>query len=274
MPEQQRIALLIDCDNTSYQFIEGVLEELAKYGAINLRHAYGDWHSPQLNGWRSVIQTHAIKPMQQEAYTKGKNATDIAMVIEAMEILYKKHIDAFALMSSDADFTPLVFTMRENGLPVYGFGQKKTPTPFVNACTRFIYIENLQPQTQEDDNNETHNGEIQGIATDLTAYAKNKPIQRVGGNQLKMNTALIRLLRTAIEHTEGDDGWANFGQVGSYISNHSSFSSINYGYAKLGDIVKAIDIFETKTENSSLYVQDKRTAKVAKKKVTKKTVVG
>ncbi len=139
MSEPKRIALLIDCDNVSHNSIEGVLDELAKYGMVNVRHAHGDWNSSSLSGWIDRLHPNAIRPMQQFAYTKGKNATDSAMIIDAMDLLYSKNVDAFALMTSDSDFTPLVLRILESGLPVYGFGEKKTPKPFVDACSPFIY---------------------------------------------------------------------------------------------------------------------------------------
>lgn len=149
MSERKRIALLIDCDNVSHNSIEGVLEELAKYGMVNVRHAHGDWKSPSLSGWIDRLHPHAIRPMQQFAYTKGKNATDSAMIIDAMDLLYSNSVDAFALMTSDSDFTPLVLRILESGLPVYGFGEKKTPQPFVDACSPFIYTENLVVEQEE-----------------------------------------------------------------------------------------------------------------------------
>jgi len=146
--ESKRIALLIDCDNVSHNSIEGVLEELAKYGMVNVRHAHGDWNNPSLSGWIDRLHPHAIRPMQQFAYTKGKNATDSAMIIDAMDLLYSKNVDAFALMTSDSDFTPLVLRILESGLPVYGFGEKKTPKPFVDACSPFIYTENFASEDE------------------------------------------------------------------------------------------------------------------------------
>jgi len=206
MPEPKRIALLIDCDNVSHNSIEGVLEELAKYGMVNVRHAHGDWNSPSLSGWVDRLHPHAIRPMQQFAYTKGKNATDSAMIIDAMDLLYSKNIDAFALMTSDSDFTPLVLRILESGLPVYGFGEKKTPKPFVDACSPFIYTENLVVEADEKPN--------------AVATRKAK-----GRNKLRGDTSLVKLIRTAIEQTSEDDGWAHMSKVGHYISNNSSFSA-------------------------------------------------
>lgn len=241
MLEGKRIALLIDCDNASHQSIEGVLEELAKYGMVNVRHAHGDWNSPSLSGWIGRLHPHAIRPMQQFAYTKGKNATDSAMVIDAMDLLYSKSIDAFALMTSDSDFTPLVLRILESGLPVYGFGEKKTPKPFVDACSPFIYTENLV--LEEDDKSKSHS----------------KP-EKQSRSKLRGDTSLIRLLRTAVEQTSEDDSWADMGSVGHYISNNSSFSAINYGYKKLSDLIKATELFEIemRKDGSAMYVKDSR----------------
>tara|TARA_R110002111_G_scaffold23424_3_gene52717 strand:- start:240 stop:968 length:729 start_codon:yes stop_codon:yes gene_type:complete len=237
--EARKIALLIDCDNVSHTAIEGVLEELAKHGTVNVRHAHGDWKSPSLSGWADKLHPHAIRPMQQFAYTKGKNATDSAMIIDAMDLLYSGNIDAFALMTSDSDFTPLVLRILESGFPVYGFGEKKTPLPFVDSCSPFIYIENLVASAEDDE----------GKSANPARNSKSK---------LRQDTALVRLLRTAVEQTSGDDGWAHMGQVASYISNNnSSFSSINYGYKKISDLVKATDLFKIEMRNgTAMYIRD------------------
>ncbi len=242
MKNSVRIALLIDCDNVSSKSIEGVLEELANYGAVNVRHAHGDWNSPLLSGWREKLHPNAIRPIQQFAYTTGKNATDSAMIIDAMDLLYSGNVDAFALMTSDSDFTPLVMRLRENGLPVYGFGEEKTPLPFVLACSQFIYTEKLQEQRVED-----------------KAEGSPGPVRKTR-NELKGDTALVRLLRTAVEQTSEDDGWSHFGNVGKYISNNSSFSPVNYGYKKWGPLVREIGLFdiEMRNENTSMYVRDAR----------------
>ena len=241
MQSTKRIALLIDCDNVPPNAIEGVLEELAKYGVVNVRHAHGDWKSPSLSGWEQQLHPHAIRPMQQFAYTKGKNATDSAMIIDAMDLLHSSNVDAFALMTSDSDFTPLVLRILESGLPVYGFGGKKTPKPFVDACSPFIFIENLVSAE--------HEGKENG-----------SPAKKKGKAQLRQNTTLVKLLRTAAEQAAGDDGWASMSLVGSYISNNnSSFSSINYGYKKLSDLVKATELFNLEMRNGNhMYIKDAR----------------
>jgi uncharacterized protein (TIGR00288 family) len=151
MNSNYKIALLIDCDNVSHRSIEGVLQELAKFGAVNVRHAHGNWNGPQLGGWIEKLHANAIRPVQQFAYTTGKNATDASMIIDAMDLLYSGNVDAFALMTSDSDFTPLVMRILEQGLPVFGFGEGKTPMPFVSACSQFIYTENLREDSEEQD---------------------------------------------------------------------------------------------------------------------------
>lgn len=240
MPETKKIALLIDCDNVSHNSIEGVLAELAKYGMVNVRHAHGDWNSTPLSGWVTKLHPNAIRPMQQFAYTKGKNATDSAMIIDAMDLLHSKTVDAFALMTSDSDFTPLVLRILESGMPVYGFGEKKTPQPFVDSCSLFVFTENLLLELEEK-------------TSEPSQIKKSK-------NELRKDTVLVKLLRTAAEQTSDDDGWSQMGRVGQYISNNSSFSSINYGYKKLGDLVRASELFDVEMRNggSAMYIKDNR----------------
>lgn len=241
MSATRKIALLIDCDNVSHNSIEGVLEELAKYGMVNVRHAHGDWNNPSLSGWRDKLHPNAIRPMQQFAYTKGKNATDSAMIIDAMDLLHSKTVDAFALMTSDSDFTPLVLRILESGMPVYGFGSQKTPKPFVDACSPFIFTENLVLEKEE---------------------KSDAPVQlgKKSKNELRGDTGLVKLLRTAAEQTSEDDGWADLGKVAHYISNNSSFSSINYGYKKLGDLIRASELFniEMRRDGKAMYIKNKQ----------------
>lgn len=233
--------LIVDCDNVSSSSIEGVLEELAKYGTVNVRHAHGDWKSTHLTGWIEKLHPHAIRPVQQFAYTTGKNATDSAMIIDAMDLLYSNTVDAYALMTSDSDFTPLVMRILESGMPVYGFGQKKTPLPFVHACSQFIYTENLQAESEDQSGN---------------AVAVTKRSRK----EIRGDAALVKLLRTSVEQTSEDDGWAHLSKVGSYISNNSSFSPVNYGYKKLSDLIKASELFEVEVRNGnkSIYIKDAR----------------
>jgi uncharacterized protein (TIGR00288 family) len=239
--QEARIALLIDCDNANAKAIEGILGELAKYGVTNIRRAYGDWKSPHLNRWEDKLHEFAIKPIQQFSYTRGKNATDIAMIIDAMDLLYSHKLDAFALVTSDSDFTPLVMRILTQGLKVYGFGEQKTPNPFVKACSRFIYTENLEvselPDTPEQED-----------------VLKNKKTRK----ELRGDTALVKLLRQAVDETSEEDGSSNLSKVGHYISNNSSFSPLNYGYKKLIDLLKASELFEIKRQGSIYYLKDPR----------------
>ncbi|WP_397452101.1 NYN domain-containing protein [Pseudomonas sp. NA-150] len=246
--QQKRIALLIDCDNVSHCAVEGVLEELAKYGMVNVRHAHGDWKSEHLSGWVDRLHPFAIRPMQQFAYTKGKNATDAAMIIDAMDLLYSKNIDAFALMTSDSDFTPLVLRLQESGFPVYGFGETKTPSPFVSACTSFIYVENLRSTRGED------KGEDKFVAADQP--------KKKGRNELRSDTTLVRLLRNAVEQTASDDGWSHLSHVSEYIRNNSSFSVVNYGFKKLGDLIRASELFDIdmRFEGTAMFIRTIRKA--------------
>lgn len=243
MADKLRIALLIDCDNVSYKSIEGVLAVLAKYGQVNVRHAHGDWNSPHIKGWIDKLQPNAIRPMQQFAYTKQKNATDSAMIIDAMDLLYSGNVDAFALMTSDCDFTPLVMRIRESGMRVYGFGADKTPAAFVDSCSQFIFIEKLAEAEKEE-------GEERAGA---------QPNTRVSGREMRMKSGLVRLLRNAVQETSDESGWADLSNVGQYISNNSSFSPINYGYAKLGDLVREIELFncEVRDKGTQLWVKCK-----------------
>lgn len=240
MVQENKIALLIDCDNVSHKSIEGVIDELSKYGKVNVRHAYGNWKSDNMKGWEEKLHPHAIKPIQQFAYTTGKNATDAAMIIDAMDLLYTQKLDAFALMTSDSDFTPLVMRILANGVTVYGFGEKKTPAAFVKACSQFIYTENLEPSEDEEEK------------------VRDKGSSKKSRSELKQDAALVKLLRTAVEQDAGEDGWSNLGRVGQYISNKTSFSPINYGYKKLGDLIRACDLFEIQMrhDNSVMYIRD------------------
>lgn len=234
---QKRIALLIDCDNVSHSAIEGVLEELAKYGMVNVRHAHGDWKSDGLSGWVERLHPFAIRPMQQFAYTKGKNATDAAMIIDAMDLLYSKNIDAFALMTSDSDFTPLALRLQESGFPVYGFGEKKTPSAFVHACTSFIYVENLVRAADDDK-----------VSQDEQPRKKSR-------NELRCDTSLVRLLRNAADQTAGDDGWSLLSRASDYIHNNSSFSVVNYGYQKLGDLIRTSELFDVEMRGTAMVIR-------------------
>jgi uncharacterized LabA/DUF88 family protein len=250
-----KIGLLIDADNAPAVKIDLILSELAKYGMVNIRRAYGNWKSPSLQSWENVLHEYAIRPIQQFDYTKGKNATDMALVIEAMDLLYTQKLDAFGIVSSDCDFTPLVMRILTSGHRVYGFGEKKTPAPFAKACSKFTYLEALG-SAEEFEAADTKAATLNVIATVPTASTT----IRKTANELKGDTRLILLLRNAIDATAGDDGWAPLGGVGHHISNQASFDSRNYGYSKLSDLFAACDLFETNRRNGHIYVRDKKTS--------------
>lgn len=243
MKDKEKIALFIDADNAPAAKIDIVLSELAKFGVVTIRKAYGNWKSPRLKGWEDVLHEYAIQPIQQFDLTKGKNASDMALIIDAMDILYTKDIDVICLVSSDCDFTPLVTRTLADGKLVIGFGERKTPLAFVNSCSKFLYFDN-----------EIKNVEIEGI--EEIKMTSNKLVKT-----LNRDTKLINLLRQAIDAVENDDGWSMLGHIGTHISNHTSFDQQNYGYKKLGDLFAAIDLFEIKqTHGSVLWVRDKKKA--------------
>jgi uncharacterized LabA/DUF88 family protein len=244
-----KLAVLIDADNTRPGITDGLLAEVAKYGTATVKRAYGDWTGTQLRGWKDQLLSQSIQPIQQFAYTTGKNATDAAMVIDAMDLLYSGRFDGFCLVSSDSDFTRLAARIRESGLTVYGFGERKTPKPFVAACDKFIYIENL---TYDHDD---------AAPADVAL----KPTPRVSAAQLKRDAGLVNMLRNAVEAASDDDGWAVLASVGHIVTQQRpDFDSRNYGYAKLSDLMAATTLFETERRSpgdgkaSIIYVQDKR----------------
>jgi len=259
MADQSNIAMLIDADNSPASRIEEVLDELAKYGVINIRRAYGNWKSPSLKGWEAVLHDYAIRPIQQFAYSKGKNATDMAMCVDAMDLLYSNALDGICLVSSDADFTPLVMRIRANGLIVIGFGEKKTPTPFVNACSKFLYLETLadiEPGDSSIATSSESSGDSQAKA--VAPPPPVTPSPRQDGKILRGDTRLTNLLRKAVEAAADDDGWAALGGVGSHIAKQASFDPRNYGYAKLKDLFVAVGLFDMREVNKAVYVRDKK----------------
>ena len=230
-----RLAVLIDADNAQASITEALLAEVAKYGTAHVKRAYGDWTSTNLKGWKDQLLSQSIQPIQQFAYTRGKNSTDAAMVIDAMDLLYSGRFDGFCLVSSDSDFTRLAARLRESGLTVYGFGERKTPTPFVAACDKFIYIENLRRPEQDDGSPE------------VLPTAAGRPTAA----QLKADTALVSQLRHAIEAASGDDGWAALAYMGQILTNRSpDFDSRTWGYSKLSDLVTATKLFDVESRGS------------------------
>jgi uncharacterized LabA/DUF88 family protein len=258
MPSENtaRLAVLIDADNAQPSITEGLLAEVAKFGTAHVKRAYGDWTSTNLKGWKDHLLAQSIQPIQQFAYTKGKNSTDAAMVIDAMDLLYSGRFDGFCIVSSDSDFTRLAARLRESGLTVYGFGERKTPKPFVAACDKFIYIENLR--FAED-------GAAPG------AEAKPARSAPATATQLKADTALVSLLRNAIEGASDDDGWAPLSSIGNIITNqHPDFDSRSYGYGKLSDLIKETTLFMIERRSPGdgkqavVYAREKRRQPVRK----------
>ncbi|QSX36734.1 NYN domain-containing protein [Shewanella sedimentimangrovi] len=275
MRDKEKIAVFIDADNAPAKKFDVVLAELAKHGVISIRKAYGNWKSPGLKQWEDILHEYAIQPIQQFDLTKGKNATDIALVIDAMDILYTKDIDIICLISSDCDFTPLVTRALADGKTVFGFGERKAPSAFVNSCSRFLYLDAEPVSVSEPEEidaipDTTLQAEPAVVPTaqdspTKAAQAQPKPAAQQKCN-LKSDTKLINLLRQAIEATEEGHGWAQLGAIGSHISNQSSFDQRNYGFKKLVDLFAAIDLFEIRKPNKTLVlVRDiKRTKKNGK----------
>jgi len=244
-----RLAVLIDADNAQPAIVDALLAEIAKYGTAHVKRAYGDWTTGTLRGWKDQLLAQSIQPIQQFAYTRGKNATDAAMVIDAMDLLYSGRFDGFCIVSSDSDFTRLAARIRESGLTVYGFGERKTPKPFVAACDKFIYIENLSYAE----------GAVEPAGEPRAQTA------RASAAQLKADNALVSRLRNAIEAASDDDGWAQLASVGQIITNQSpDFDSRTYGYAKLSDLMAATTLFELERrspgegKSTVIYAKDKR----------------
>lgn len=246
MPDESSpiLSVLIDADNAQPSIIEALLAEVAKYGTANVKRIYGDWTSTKLRGWKEHLLQHSIQPIQQFGYTTGKNATDSAMIIDAMDLLYSGRFDGFCIVSSDSDFTKLAARIRESGLTVYGFGEKKTPDPFVAACDKFIYTEVLRDEEETDPEDS---------------------FQRMSTNELKQDTKLVNLMRNATEASSDESDWAHLGQVGSYIAKQSpEFDPRNYGYRKLGELVNAMRLFEIEERSTgqgrskAIYIKDKR----------------
>jgi uncharacterized LabA/DUF88 family protein len=250
-----RIALLIDADNSPAAKIDHILNELSTFGETSIRRAYGNWKKQGLRGWEEVLHEHAIRPMQQFDYSKGKNASDMAMVIDALDILYSDRPEAFGIVSSDADFTPLVMYLRAKGTAVYGFGEQKTPEPFVNACSRFLFLDKLGVDAAGG-SNDGDGGRDDGAAAPL----------RIPTAKLKQDAKLVTLLRNAVEAAKGENGWARVGAVGQQINNQASFDPRNYGYATITKLLKATELFQLDKEGTSeVSVRDIRQARSAPK---------
>jgi len=244
MQKDIKIAVLIDADNVPSQPIKEMMEEIAKYGNPTIKRIYGDWTKPQLAKWKNVLLQNAINPIQQYSYTTGKNATDSAMIIDAMDILYSEKVDGFCLVSSDSDFTKLATRLREAGMLVLGIGEKKTPDPFIVAFDKFIYVEILQKE-------ESYQPEIKG------KEQKRPQVDRI-------NTKLIRLIQNTVSDLADDDGWAFMGDVGNLLQKKQpNFDARNYGFQKLTPMISSINAFEIEERESQkgrhklIYVRNK-----------------
>jgi len=259
--ETKRFALLIDADNAQAKAIDAILTEAARYGDATSRRCYGDWTNTQLGSWKIVLNKHAIQPMQQFAYTTGKNATDSALIIDAMDLLYTGKFNGFFLVSSDSDFTKLATRLREAGLEVIGIGRRSTPEAFRAACNKFIFTETIMDDENPADEIKINAKQAESNVSHLQATNdKDAPKANITNPSLDGN--LKKLINEAVESASEDDGWANLGGVGSYITRvDSSFDSRNYGFAKLGKLIRSLDYIEVQQKNidsgSNTYIRVK-----------------
>ncbi|MDY7395267.1 NYN domain-containing protein [Aureibaculum sp. 2210JD6-5] len=242
MIKDTKLAVLIDGDNIPSKYIKEMMEEITKYGTPTIKRIYGDWTKPHLSKWKNVLLENAINPIQQYGYTTGKNATDSAMIIDAMDILYSKNIDGFCLVSSDSDFTKLATRLRESGMQVIGIGEKKTPDPFIVACDKFIYLEILETYTEKQS-------------------GKNEPKKP---SLDKITPQTIRLLKQSVSDAADEDGWAFLGDVGSLIiKKQPNFDARNFGFEKLTPLFNSLSQFEIEQRDQGnkrfklIYVRNK-----------------
>ena len=223
---QPKLAVLIDAENAQYSIIENLLAEIAKYGIASTKRIYGDWTHPKLKGWKDTLLKYSMQPFQQFEYTRGKNSSDSALIIDAMDLLYSENFDGFCIVSSDSDFTRLAARLREAGMTVYGFGEKKTPEAFRVACDKFIFTEILREEYDEDE-------------------AKVSAKQKNAAAELMRNTKIINLIRSAVDACADDSGWAYLGSIGQFIAKKSpDFDSRNYGFKKLVELLDAVKQYE------------------------------
>ena len=241
-----KLAVLIDGDNIPSAYVKEMMEEIAKYGNPTIKRIYGDWTKPHLSKWKNILLENALTPIQQYGYTKGKNSTDSAMIIDAMDILYSEKVNGFCLVSSDSDFTRLATRLREAGMKVFGIGEKKTPEPFIVACDKFIYIEILKSQPEESE----------------SEFSKSKSPSK--DNIDKITPKVIKLISSTITDLADDDGWAFLGDVGNLLQKKQpNFDSRNYGFQKLTPLIKSIKKFEIEQRESPkgrfklIYVKNK-----------------
>jgi uncharacterized LabA/DUF88 family protein len=233
-----QLAVLIDADNANPSIIEGLLAEVSRFGVASVKRIYGDWTRPNLGRWKETLLDYSIQPIQQFAYTSGKNATDSAMIIDAMDLLYTDTFDGFCIVSSDSDFTRLASRIRESGKRVIGFGEEKTPRPFVVACDQFIYTEIFKDK-----------------GTDVATPARKK----LTSTELRKNAGLVNLFRAAIDAASGEDDWATLSVVGGLIQKQApDFDSRRYGYQKLSDLAEAIGLFTVARDGGTVLISDQK----------------
>jgi hypothetical protein len=239
--KELKLAVLIDADNVPYSNIKGMMEEITKYGTPTTKRIYADWTKPNSNGWKSVLLEHAITPIQQYSYTSGKNSSDSALIIDAMDLLYTDKVDGFCIVSSDSDFTRLAIRLRESGMKVIGIGEKKTPNAFIVACDRFVFIEVLEGAIKKKKPKTT---------TTATLYDTKKVVEKE--SSIKIDNPTIDLIEDAIDAISDDDGWAFLGDVGNLIvKNKPEFDPRSYGFSKLTPMLKSLtDILEIDERDS------------------------
>jgi uncharacterized LabA/DUF88 family protein len=238
------LALLIDGDNASPKIVTGLLAEIANYGVASVKRIYGDWTGPNLKGWKECLLEHSIQPVQQFAYTTGKNATDGAMIIDAMDLLYTGRFSGFCIVSSDSDFARLAARLREQGVTVYGFGERKTPRPFITACDKFVYFDVLNATAPEQNAPEERNARRPVVAVEAPApAAKPAPVKPA------LDKVALDMLATAVTASADEDGRANLARVGGHLAKQApDFDARNYGFARLSELVEAsglVDIERT-----------------------------
>ncbi|MER0043604.1 NYN domain-containing protein [Pseudomonas sp. MGal98] len=263
---QKHLAVLIDADNAPAAIVEGLFEEIAKYGVASVKRIYGDWTLPNLGGWKKVLLDHSIQPIQQFAYTKGKNATDSSLIIDAMDLLYTRRFDGFCLVSSDSDFTRLAARLREEGLEVIGFGEQKTPQPFVKACDKFIYTELLRNDVTEPESVAPSQSENPEPKTQASDSAQTESAH----TETTMPKVPVKLITKVIDDISDEEGWVHMGSLGDNLRKlKSDFDPRLYGFKKLTDLIKARNSqFElqergsTPTGGKVLLVRNRRTAKI------------
>ncbi len=235
MDIEKKIAVLIDADNVSEKYIKYIFDEISNHGIPTYKRIYGDWTKPQLAAWKNILLNYSITPIQQYSYTTGKNSTDSALIIDAMDILYSKNVDGFCIVSSDSDFTRLAARLREAGMYVVGMGEKKTPTPFISACEKFKYLEVLASMTTK--------------PSETTAVKEKQEEAKLGTLSIDK---LIEVIRTIITETSDEDGWAFLGELGSILNKrYPDFDTRNYGYSKLTPFVSSLKQFDIKTVKTS-----------------------